>query len=217
MDNNYAATLRSLAAFLVANAPVGAELEVNRLQALLAAGETTNYFALIFRPTQDTGAQLYVNLRGREQAYGGTRVEDEEGNLWYVYTVQCEVSWASWASVTLDVCQRRLAVMTEVTRFAAEVQRAFPDEFYDLVQTKAEREALKADNAARANVAAAKGLVLANVKGMKVGQSKSVACTDSLKSFAEIEVERSEGGRCFKYIASFDAGMVPALNIVRAA
>lgn len=217
MVNNYRAMLKDLARYLVNFAPAGAEREINRLHALLATGETTNYFALEFRPTQDTGAQLYVNLRGPDGEYGNTRVEDAEGNLWYVYTVQCSVSWASWGSDTVDVCQRRLAVMTQTVRFAADIEREFSGEFYELSQTKAQRDQREIENASRANLVAAKGLVLANVKGMKVGQSKSVACTDSLRSFAELEVERSEGGRCFKYIASFGAGMVPALNIVRTA
>jgi len=204
MVNNYTAMLKDLARYLVNFAPAGADREINRLHELLATGETTNYFALEFRPTQDTGAQLSVNLRGRDGDYGNTRVEDAEGNLWYVYTVQCNVSWSSWGSDTVDVCQRRLAVMTQTVRFAADIEREFSGEFYELFQTKAELDQQKIKNASRANLSAVEALVLSHVKGMKVGQSKSVGCTDSIKPWGTLEVRRLEGGRIFKYQASLE-------------
>lgn len=204
MVNNYTAMLKDLARYLVNNAPAGAEREINRLRTLLADDETTNYFALEFRPTPDTGAQLYVNLRGRDGDYGNTRDEDAEGNLWYVYTVQCSVSWASWGSDTVDVCQRRLAVMTQMVRFAADIEREFSGEFYELSQTKAQRDQREIENASRANLAAVEALVLSHVKGMKVGQSKSVGCTSNIVPWGTLEVRRSEGGRTFKYQASLE-------------
>jgi len=204
MVNNYLAMLKDLARYLVNNAPAGAEREINRLHALLATGETTNYFALEFRSTQDTGANLYVDLLGRGGEYGNTRVEDAEGNLWYVYTVQCSVSWASWGSDTVDVCQRMLAVMTQTVRFASDIEREFSGEFYELSQTKAQRDQRENEYASRANLSAVEALVLSHVKGMKVGQSKSVGCTDSIKPWGTLEVRRLEGGRTFKYQASLE-------------
>jgi len=204
MVNNYTAMLKDLARYLVNFAPAGAEREINRLYALQATIDPTNYFALEFRPTQDTGAQLYVNLRGRDGDYGSTRVEDAEGNLWYVYTVQCSVSWATWGSDTVDVCQRRLAVMTQVVRFASDIEREFSGEFYELFQTKAQCDQRKNEYASRANLSAVEALVLSHVKGMKVGQSKSVGCTDSIKPWGTLEVRRLEGGRIFKYQASLE-------------
>jgi len=203
MLNNYGETLSALNAFVILNAPAGAERELQRLDVM----EPCDYINLEFRPSQDIGCQLYIRTEGPEGRYGNTRIEDADGNLWYAYRVKCEVSWSSWGASPIEVTQRRLALMTEVTRFACEVERAFPDIFHQLSQTSAERDAQAVRNAKSRAIAAVESAVLANAKGMKVGQTKSVVVgTDVSPVDSEVLVERKEGGRTFKYSASVEHG-----------
>ncbi len=204
MLNNYDAKLKDLARYLVNFAPAGAEREINRVHAQLASGELPDYFGFEFRPTQDVGCTLYVRVEGPEGRYGNSRIEDEEGNLWYAYTVKCEVSWASWGADNLVTTQRRLALMTEVTRFACEVEREFSEVFHRLSQTKAERDALAVSNARIRAENEIKRLVISHAKGMKVGNIRSVGIDPKFDTtgVGEVQVERFEGGRKFKYSAS---------------
>jgi len=198
MVNNYSATLKDIARFLCNFAPAGAERDVNRLHADLAADSVTPYMSFEFRPTPDVGCSLYVRLEAPEGRGGSKRVEDEEGNLWHSYMVKCEVSWPSWGTDNLETCQRRLALMTEVTRFACEVERAFPETYHDLWQTKAQREEYAVECAKKRAEAKIRQLVKENAKGMKVGQERRV--DGDVPDFAGfVEVERVEAGRVFKY------------------
>ncbi len=200
MVNNYAATLRALAAFILANAPAGAEREMARLKANLDAGITQDYISLEFRPTEDTGCTLYVRVEAPDGRWTSKRIEDDHGNEWSAYRVRCDVSWASWGSADTKVCQRRLAVMTETCRFACEVERAFPDVFHSLdatVEQVLTRKALLVKERAKNRLA---DLVKSHAKGMKVGQEKTIKLSESLVP-SEAEVERSECGRSFKYHA----------------
>ncbi len=209
MLNNYDAKLKDLARYLVNFAPAGAEREVNHVHAQLAAGNVPGYFGFEFRPAQDVGCTLYVRVEGPEGRYGNTRIEDAEGNLWYAYQVKCEVSWASWGADNIVTTQRRLALMTEVTRFACEVERAFPEVFHHLSQTKAERDALAINNAKLRVLDAIKKAVVANSKGMKVGQSKSAVVDMDVSSIKEaVIVEHVAAGRSFKYSASVEHGVL---------
>ncbi len=208
MLNNHDETLTTLARFLVDNAPPGADRELARLKADLVAGEIPDYFSLEFRPTSDTGAQLYVRVEGPDGSYHSSRVMDAEGNRWYAYRVKCEISWASWGSASTEVCQRRLAVMTEVTRFACEVERAFPDVFHRLDATAAEIKEQAKAHAKACAVEEIRRQVRALSKGMKVGNTKSffVGPKFDLADVGEVQVERTEGGRTFKYNASVEHG-----------
>lgn len=207
MIDNHDAVRDSLVRFLIAEAPPGAERDVENLRRRLEAKCLNDYIGLEFRPTQDVSCQLYVRVQGLESAYGSTRVEDAEGNLWHAYKVRCEVSWPTWGSDSVEVCQRRLALMTEVTRFACEVQRAFPHAFHELVQTAAEREAYRLDGIKMRATSRVVELVKKNAKGMKVGQERIVPTPDGtdllevLGTYAVVPVERSEAGRTFKYRA----------------
>lgn len=170
MLDNYDSTVRALTQFLIANAPVGAEREISRLQATLDAGEVPNYLNLEFRPEQDVHCSLYVSLA----KYGGTRIEDEEGNLWYKYELTCEVSWPTWGSSDVVTCQRRLALMTAITRFAAEVQVKFNEPLFHLSQTKAQREEAKARAANVDTTRRVMRMIEVNAKGMRVGQERTI-------------------------------------------
>jgi hypothetical protein len=202
MLNNYDATLTALAAFLVANAPRGADRDLIRLQDQLGRGEAPDYMHLEFKPAQDVGCTLYVRVESPEGKYDRNRIMDEAGNRWYAYAVKCEVSWASWGSGDVLTTQRRLACMTEVTRLACEVERVFSAVFHRLDATAAEiaeQEAKYKKQAAEQEVKR-----LAHAKGMKVGETKSVGIDSKfdLKGLGEVQVERKESGRTFKYSAS---------------
>jgi hypothetical protein len=200
MVNNYNATLRALAAFVLANAPAGAPREMARLQANLDADQVQDYLSLEFRPTEDTGCTLYVRVEAPDGRWTSKRLEDSEGNEWSAYKVRCEVSWSSWGSADTKVCQRRLAVMTEALRFACEVERAFPDVFHSMDATAEEvqlRKAMLIKERAKNRLAE---LVKSHARGMKVGQEKTIKLSESLVP-SEAEVERSECGRNFKYHA----------------
>lgn len=201
--NNYDGMLRDLARYLVNFAPSGAAREVNRLHAALTRGDDlSDYFSFEFRPSDDVSCTLYVRAQGPDGKYGNTRIEDEEGNLWYAFVVKCEVSWPTWGADDLQTTQRRLALMTEVTRFACQVEREFAGVFHNLSQTKAERDALAISNAKNRAKAVVERAVLANVKGMKVGQGKVVAVDGDVSQVTFLDVTRTEGGRTFKYTAS---------------
>jgi hypothetical protein len=212
MNDNYDAVLLALSTFIVDNAPAGAEREVVRMRANLAEGRPTyigfdfrptDYISLDFRPTRDTGCQLYVRVESPEGKYDTKRIMDEEGNRWHAYVVKCEVSWASWGSASVETSQRRLAVMTEVTRFACEVERAFADVFYRLDQTVEQIRANEAYQAERRIIQTVTDAVKNNAKGMKVGQQKIVPVPGAdFTSVCPIEVERHWDGRAFKYRAT---------------
>ncbi len=209
MLNNYDETLKRLAAFVIENMPAGAERERDRLVYCLANDGLSDYISLEFRPSQDVGCQLYIRAEGPAGRYGNSRIEDAEGNLWYAYMVKCEVSWSSWGASPIEVTQRRLALMTEVTRFACEVERAFSTVFHHLSQTKAERDALAISNAKLRVLDAIKKAVINNSKGMKVGQNRSaVVDMDVAHIKGEVLVERFEAGRNFKYSASVEHGVL---------
>jgi len=125
MVNNYDAVLACINAFLIANAPPGAERDLARVKRQLDAGDPSAFIGIEFRPTDDVGAQLYVRVDDPNGRFDSARIMDAEGNRWYAYVVRCEVSWASWGSSDVATCQRRVACMAEVVRFAAEVERAF--------------------------------------------------------------------------------------------
>ncbi len=170
MLDNYDSTVRELTEYLIANAPPGAEREVGRLQYTLDNNDLPGYISLEFRPTQDVSCTLYVSL-GK---FGGERIDDEEGNTWYKYLITCEVSWPTWGSSDVTTSQRRLAVMTETTRFAAEVQARFGAPLLRLTTTKAQREAAHAQVAVHQSNLRVLKLVSANRKGMRVGQERRV-------------------------------------------
>lgn len=208
MNDNYVATVRLLLQFLVANAPAGAERELKRLAYMLEQPEpTTTYISMEFRPTDDTSCQMYVRLDGSlRERFSDRRLVDAEGNQWCSFKVKCEVSWPSWGSCDVGLAQRRLALMTEVARFAAEVEAAFPETFHRMYRTAAE----VAEDKKQAELNHAKNtiaeLVRKNAKGMKVGQTKRIEA--SLEDFVPVglvEVERHEAGKTFKYRAEANA------------
>lgn len=211
MLNNYDATLTALAAFLVANAPRGADRDLIRLQDQIGRGEVPDYMHLEFKPAQDVGCTLYVRVESPEGKYDRARIMDEAGNRWYAYAVKCEVSWCSWGSGDVVTTQRRLACMTEVTRLACEVERVFSTVFHRLDATADEIKAQEAKYAKDRAVSEIKSLVISHAKGMKVGDTKSVGIRPEfdLTGVGEVQVERKEGGRTFKYSASPEcAGLV---------
>ena len=174
MVDNYSETLRALCQFLVANAPAGAERDVKRIIDQLEAGQVPTYVHLEWR-RERSSCQLYVDI-GK---FGGQRSVDEEGNTWHTYEVEANVSWPSWGSDNVKVCQERLALMTEVVRLAAEVERVFSGKIHHLTQTKAERDEVTrrlAETAARQRI---ERLMRANCKGLRVGQERRVEADDS--------------------------------------
>lgn len=194
MLDNYNSTVRALTQFLIANAPAGAEREIARLQSTLDADEVPNYISLEFRPVQDVQASLYVSL-GK---WGGKRIEDEEGNVWYQYELTCEVSWPTWGSSDVATCQRRLALMTEVTRFAADVQSRFNEPVLHLSQTKAKREEQARHFATQAARKRVETLMRNNIKGLRVGQERRVEPAHGEPDFLPVgRVEYSAAGRTY--------------------
>lgn len=208
MLNNYEATVTALCVYVLANAPAGAGRDLGDLSHRLTTGNTPDYLHFEFRPSQDVGCTLYVRVESPDGKYDRSRVIDAEGNRWYAYVVKCEVSWSSWGSADVATCQRRLACMTEVTRFACDLERAFSETFHRLDATAAEIAAQNASFAKQNAEAEIKRQVLANAKGMKVGQSKSFCLppTFDLTGVDKVQVERSEGGRKFKYEADLGFG-----------
>lgn len=170
MVDNYNATLRALLAFLVANAPEGAERDVARLQYHLdSTEEAPNYIHLEWRRPNAT-ATLYIEI-GK---FGGKKSVDEEGNTWHEYELTAQVSWPSYGSDDVVTCQARLALMTEIVRLAAEVQRAFAGPIHHLSMTKAEKEERDrhfAEVQAKNRIAT---LILNNIKGLSVGQQRRI-------------------------------------------
>jgi hypothetical protein len=203
MLNNYDETLSALSAFVILNAPAGAERDLQRVDVM----EPSDYINLEFCG-EDTQCQLYLRLEGADGSYCASRVEDADGNTWRAYRLKVEVSWPSWGSGRVEVCQRRLALMTEVLRFACEIERAFPDVYHHLSQTKAERDAQAIVFAKNRAIEAIKAAVIANSKGVKVGQSKSVVVSANLDltHVGEVVVERKDAGRIFKYSVSCEHG-----------
>lgn len=170
MLDNYDSTIRALSQFLIVNAPAGAEREVARLQATLDAGGVPGFISLEFRPEQDVQASLYISF-GK---WGGKHIEDAEGNSWYEYNLTCEVSWPTWGSSDVVTCQRRLALMTAICRFAAEVQAKFNEPLLHLSQTKAQREEAKENTRRSLAMRRVEALVRNNAKGMRVGQERQI-------------------------------------------
>jgi hypothetical protein len=200
MVNNYDATIRALATFILTNAPVGAPRDLACLEADLAEGRVQDYICLEFRPTEDTGCTLYVRVAPPDGRWTSKYMEDSEGNQWSAYRVKCDVSWSSWGSADIKVCQRRLAVMTETLRFACEVERAFPDVFHSMDATAEEVQLRKAELVKERAKGRLAELVKSHAKGMKIGQEKTIKLSESLVP-SEADVERSECGRSFKYHA----------------
>jgi len=177
--NDYQTTLLSLAQFIVDNAPAGAERDVDVVRYDLEQGKPRPYISLEFR-RENASAHLYVEMDGLSY----DAVEDEEGNHWHEYKVEARVSWPSWGSDSAKVCQPRLALMTEIVRLAAEIERKFPNVVRKLVSTKAQR----AERATRAYV---ERHIRANMKGMRVGQERRVevwADEPDLQPVGQIEV-----------------------------
>lgn len=160
--DSYNTTLIALAHFLVFNVPAGAERDVDRVRHDLEQGKPRPYFSFEFR-RDNASCTLYVELDNLRYDV----VEDEEGNHLEEYRVEAKVSWPSWGSDSVTTCQERLALMTEVTRFAAEVERTFPNVVRRLVSTRAQRE----DRQTRARV---ERLIRANMKGMREGQERRI-------------------------------------------
>ena len=209
MVNNYDAVLACINAFLIANAPPGAERDLARVKRQLDAGDPSAFIGIEFRPTDDVGAQLYVRVDDPNGRFDSARIMDAEGNRWYAYVVRCEVSWASWGSSDVATCQRRVACMAEVVRFAAEVERAFAGVFHRLDATAAEIEAAKVKAAEERVLEAIKKAVRANSKGMKVGQTKSAVVDMDISSVkGEVIVDNHMSGRAFKYSASVEHGIL---------
>lgn len=206
MLNNYDETVKRLATFVIENMPAGAERERDRLIYNLGHEQSRGDIALEFRPTQDVSCTLYIRTEGPEGKYGNTRIEDAEGNLWYAFVVKCEVSWPSFGADNLLITQRRLALMTEVTRFACDVEREFAEVFHHLSQTKADRDAMEIRNVKARVTAEIERLVRTHAKGMKVGDTKLVGIDPKFDTtgVGEVQVERKEGGRTFKYSASLE-------------
>lgn len=202
MVNDYDATVRALYAFILREAPPGADREMARMRANLAAGNLTDWLGLEFRPTEDTGCTLYVRIEPPEGKWASSRLEDSEGNEWSAYKVRCEVSWPSWGSGDLGVTQDRLNVMNSTLAFARDIEAAFPNVFHNLDATKAQADERREKFARERAKFQVVDLVKKHAKGMKVGQEKIVPVPGAdFQSVSPVEVEREECGRRFKYRA----------------
>jgi len=206
MIDHYEATVRDLYAFIIANAPPGAEREVARAQVELDERQTRDYLSLEFRPSNDTGCHLYVRIEPPDGRWTDSRHVDSEGNEWSSYRVRCDVSWASWGSADLDTCQRRLDVINATMAFARAIEAAFPNVFHRMdatAQEVAERKERHAKKRAKHTVI---DLVRKHAKGLKVGQERFVvAPPEGIMPIGSVEVEREECGRRFKYCATVTA------------
>ncbi len=173
--NDYETTVLALARFVVENAPDGAERDLEVVRWDVDHDKPRPYISLEFR-RERSSAHLYVEFDClKHDGY-----DDEEGNRWHDYNVEAKVSWPSWGSDDVATCQARLALMTEVVRFAAAIQAKFPDVVRKLVSTKAERDA-------RQTKARVERLIQANCKGMRVGQEKFIPSeTDGGSRFVPI-------------------------------
>lgn len=159
------------------------------------------YVGLQFRPTDDLDATLYLSMKEDGETY--MPYVDPEGNLWHRYKLHAEVSWPSWGGTEPDLAIERLAHMRDVAELASRLVRKFPEPVWQLYKTREQHERDEAARAIRVAKERVEDLVRKNAKGMKVGQEKRVYGTPAVPDFADaIEVERSEGGRTFKYRAT---------------
>ncbi len=201
MVDNYSATLLALSAFILANAPPGAERELAAIRYDLdhpGNGRERNYFNLEFRNSENSDScALYVDVRS-DNGY-----DDEEGNRWHEYAVQARVSWPSYGSDDVATCQRRLALMALVTRFAAEVQAAFPGTYRHLAATKAQREESARTLKERTSRARVENMIRANSKNLRVGQQRRVEVEgDDILPVGQVTVESPEGRKYTTHVTS---------------
>ncbi len=172
MNDNYNSTILDLARFMVANAPPGAEREVERLKRDLSDGVVPSHLSLEFRNENTDSCHLYIRIEPTTNNYRG--IEDSEGNLWATFKISCQVSWPSYGGDLLDVCQRRIDLMIQTMAFARQIEANFTQELCQLILTKAqrdEREALQHKNRAERLIQTA---VKANCKGMRIGQKRQI-------------------------------------------
>jgi hypothetical protein len=203
MVNNYDDVLLALSNFILTNAPAGGERELARMAFDIERGSRKDFFGIDFRPTDDTSCTLYVRVVSPDGTWCSSRQLDSESNEWSSFKVTCEVSWASFGSGDLVTTQRRLALMTAVTRFACEIERAFPNVFHRMDATASEVQVRKAklvkDRAKNQVI----DLIKKNAKGMKVGQEKIVPVFGAdFREICPFDVDRVDVGRSFKYRAT---------------
>lgn len=155
---------------------------------------------------------LYVKLENAEGRFSYGTVKDDDGNVWAAEVYRTEVNYPCHGSCDVATLQFRLALLTEVARFAAEVERTLAGTWHTLVETASERrtrEDQRAKNGAKSRI---EGIVKSNAKGMKVGQTKRIEAWqhaggkgEDFLPIGEVEVERHEGGRVLKYRAEVNA------------
>lgn len=218
MLDNYAATLHALYAFVWANAPEGSSPHaIACLREALAqpidprTGKTVfpTFYGLEVRPEPGTEATLQIRVEGEKGPYDFESHTNADGNVWHAYRVRCEVSWPSFGSDNVEICQRRLAVMGEVTRFAAAIQRAFPHVFHQLYQTKADVERSEAERKVRRTKERLRTVGREKVSGMRVGAFRYVQLDGDLLrrgGFEALDVAETfgvdkPGGTRYEYVA----------------
>lgn len=180
-ENNYAEVCKSAARYVLDNAPRGmrpGDRKSLQYKIDTADGGADTFYVEFERAERVASCTLSVSF---DRNWGGERKEDSEGNLYRQHTIKVGVNWPSYGDAGAAVAMTRLALMREVTEFAAEVESAFSRiEVTELLATKAERdEATKpaAERAAQAKVAALANL---SVKGMRVGASTVVVADHGL-------------------------------------
>lgn len=205
LNDNHDATVAALTKFILDNGPEGAERDFLRLR----EGYTTFPLYVEFRRNEPCNASCCLSVRlDPVGPWEGTF--DEEGNRWRRFQVKTEVNWPTYGSSDVVETQHRLALMTEVCRFAAAIQAAFPQEVCHLTQTAAdvaERKERAAKERAKQRVVE---LIKFNAKGMRVGQERRLEANGTDPDFdatlGDFHViwKRANGGEV-KYLAMVTA------------
>lgn len=200
--DNDAEVRRALARFILDNAPAGLRpRDRARHEDVLAEGKAPDYFGFEFDKEDDRNLQFQLYCKVETD---WDRFEDPEGNHWRKGRVVAEVSWPSWGSADADLATRRVEYMLEGCRFAKAIQEAFQADVWTLLSTAEERAENKKRAAREAAAAEVRRLIRMNYRGMKVGQERRVEAgtdADFDLDIGEVDVERTEGGRTFKYRA----------------
>jgi hypothetical protein len=157
--------------------------DVEALKAVAAAGDgddgihRRDYFNIEFeRADRRVQCTLYVKI---DWQHDREREEDADGNTWSRYRVTADVSWPSHGTTSLTQARARVDLYQEVVRLATEVAASFPNDVMKIRETRAQREEAKRDQAKREVEAAAKRVVAANAKGLRVGQFAVAVVSDA--------------------------------------
>jgi len=135
--NNANETFLSIASYILNNAPRGM-LPRSQKEALTAfGGEFRSYYLTL---EFERGSRVGVELRVELAPNWDRQIEAENGDLMMNFLTKVEVSMPGYGGSDPALAMLRAALLNDVALFATELKAAFSGEYYQLVNTKAERE-----------------------------------------------------------------------------